>query len=122
MKKIKNTIAKWLVKIAQKLSPNVYTPDMEPLFDGKLYERQYDVRKARFVQTVPKHIVDGVIESERDQMLQTIIRNVKNRLIEEANWEDVVECEVRDSDCDSSCYIVEATINVLAPTSHGNDW
>ena len=121
MKKIKNAIAKWLVKIAHKLSPNVYTPDMGPLDDCKLYERQYDVRKARVVQTVPKHIVDGIIESERDQMLQTIIRNVKNRLIKEANWEDVVECEVRDSDCDSGCYIVEATINVLAPTSHGND-
>lgn len=121
MKKIKNTIAKWLVKIAHKLSPNVYTPDMDPLDDCKLYERQYDVRKARVVQTVPKHIIDGIIESERDQMLQTIIRNVKNRLIKEANWEDVVECEVRDSDCDSGCYIVEATINVLAPTSHGND-
>ncbi len=118
MKKIKDFIAKWLMKIAKKLSSDAFAPDTNQLDFSSLHERRYDVRKARFSQMVPKHIIDGIIESERDQMLQTIIRNVKNRLIEEANWEDVVECEVRDHDYDSNFYLVEATINVLAPTSH----
>jgi len=117
MKKLKTNIAKWLILIAKKLSKDVVNPTLDPqvaLVYPPIAERHYDIRKAQCVQSVPKHIIDGIIESEREEMLQSVIQNVKQRFLNEVNWEDVMECEIRDSN-DHHSYLITVSLNILAP-------
>lgn len=121
MKKIKTSIARWLISIAKKLSKDVVNPTLDPkiaLCYPPIVEKEYDIRKAQCVQSVPKHIIDGIIESEREEMLQSIIRNVKQKFLSEINLEDVMECEKCNSD-DGHSYLIKISLNILAPKYHG---
>lgn len=118
MKKLKIKIAKWLIAIAKKMDKDINVPmlgSMDAINLPSLTERLYKPRKASCLQQVPRHIIDGV--DEKEEMLQTVIRNIKRRLVNEANWEDVIETKVRLSD-DETLYLIEASINILMPLNH----
>lgn len=121
MKKFRQTIARFFILVAKKLSKDIVNPTLDPKVAcvcPPIYEKAYKAQKAMCVQSVPKHIIDGIIESERDEMLKSIIRNVKQKFRNEVNLEDVMECEIGNSD-DNQSYLIKVSLNILAPQKNG---